>query len=283
MKKREVLFKGTPLTLVGRAVRAGDAAPEFRATGKDLKDVTLADFKGLVKVITSFPSIDTPICDLQIKEFNTRAASLGKGVVVIGISKDLPFAQTRFCEAYDIANVRLVSDYLHSSFGINYGLLIKEFNLLARAVLIVDANDVIRYLQVVAEVATPPDYEEALRVLAEVLKSPAEPPKAGPSPRCVPCEGKAAPLPPAEASALAATVPAWKMVEGKRLIREFEFGDYGEARYFHALIATLAEEQGHHPAVTLVWRKVKITLATHAAGGLTRNDFVMASLIDGLA
>jgi thiol peroxidase len=282
MKKREVLFKGAPLTLVGRAVRVGDAAPEFRATSKDLKDVRLADFKGLVKVITSFPSIDTPVCDLQVKEFNKRAASLGPGVAVIGISKDLPFAQKRFCEAHDITNVRVVSDYLYSSFGINYGLLIKELNLLARAVLIVDADDVVRYLQVVAEITTPPDYEEALRVLGEVLKSPAGSPKPGPAPRCVPCEGSTPLLPKEEVTALAAPRPAWRLIEGKRLIREFEFKDSSEAKYFFDLIATLAEEQGHHPAVTLIWRKVKITITTHAAGGLTRNDFIMAGIIDGL-
>lgn len=282
MKKREVLFKGAPLTLVGRAVRAGDAAPAFRVTGRDLKEVTLADFKGLVKVITSFPSLDTPVCDLQVKEFNGRASSFGDGVVVVGVSKDLPFAQSRFCDAYDIGNVRLVSDYLHSSFGLNYGLLIKELNLLARAVLVVDAGDVVRYVQVVPEIATPPAYDEALKALAEVLKSPPEPAKS-PAPRCVPCEGKAAPLSQGEAAALAAAVPAWKLVEGKRLIRQFDFPDYAEARYFHTLVAGLAEEQGHHPAVTLVWRAVKVTLTTHAAGGLTPNDFTMAALIDRLA
>ena len=283
MKKRGVLFKGAPLTLVGRAVRAGDAAPAFRATGRDLKEVTLADFSGLVKMITSFPSIDTPVCDLQVKEFNKRAASLGKGVVIIGISKDLPFAQNRFCEAYDIENVRLVSDYLHSSFGLGYGLLIKELNLLARAVLIVDTGDFVRYVQVVPEVTAPPDYEEALRVLAEVLKTPSVPSRARLAPHCVPCEGTAVPLTQDEVAALAATVPAWKLVEGKRLIRQFDFADYAEARYFHSLVAALAEEQGHHPAVTLVWRAVKVTLTTHAVAGLTRNDFTMAVLIDQLA
>lgn len=280
MKKREVLFKGAPLTLVGRAVRAGEAAPGFTATGKDLKEVRLADFTGLVKVITSFPSIDTPVCDLQVKEFNTRAASLGKGVVVIGISKDLPFAQKRFCEAYEITNVRVVSDYARSSFGLNYGLLIKELNLLARAVLIVDAGDVVRYVQVVAELTTPPDYEEALRVLAEVLRSPAG--KPADAPRCVPCEGGVAPLPRGEVEKAAAKLPAWRVIDGKMIVREFRFPDYPEARYFLDTVAALAEEQGHHPSMTLAWRAVTVSLTTHAAGGLTRNDFAMAGIIDAL-
>ncbi len=282
MKRRGVLFKGAPLTLVGREVRAGDAAPGFRATSNELKDVRLSDFKGMVKVITSFPSLDTPVCDLQVKEFNKRAASLGEGVAVIGISKDLPFAQKRFCDAHEITRVTVVSDYLHSSFGINYGLLIRELNLLARAVLIVDANDVVRYVQVVPELTTPPDYEEALRALSGTLSSPAATPRAGAAPRCIPCEGGGAPLGTGEAAAMAAKLPGWRLLDGKRLAREFAFPDYDAARYFLDTVAALAGEQGHHPEMTLSWRKVAVSITTHAAGGLTRNDFVMAGLIDGL-
>ncbi len=282
MQGRRGLFKGAPLTLAGRTVRTGDAAPEFRATTKELKEMRLSDFRGKVKVITSFPSIDTPVCDLQVKEFNARAAELGVGVAVVGISKDLPFAQHRFCETFEIANVQLLSDYLHSSFGLNYGLLVKELNLLARAVLIVDAGGVLRYLQVVPEIASPPDYDEALAALREVLKSPGDPSKAAPAPRCVPCEGGVQPLPPGEAASLAAGMPGWGIVEGTRLVRDYAFGDYRDAAYFVDLAAALAEEQGHHPVLTLSWNKVAVSLTTHAAGGLTRNDFTMAALLDQL-
>jgi thiol peroxidase len=282
MKGRGVLFKGSPLTLAGRTVRTGDAAPEFRATTKDLKEARLADFRGKVKVITSFPSLDTPVCDLQVKEFNARAAGLGGGVAVVGISKDLPFAQQRFCETFEITNVQLLSDYLHSSFGLNYGLLVKELNLLARAVLIVDAGDVLRYLQIVGEIASPPDYDEALGALGEVLRSPGEPSKAAPALRCAPCEGGARPLPPEEAASLAAGMPGWGLGEGGRLVRDYAFGDYRDAAYFVGLAAALAEEQGHHPVLTLSWRRVAVSLTTHAAGGLTRNDFTMAALLDQL-
>jgi len=166
---RTITLNGNTLTLVGNEVKVGDKAPEFTATSQDMKDVKLSDFKGKVKVIASFPSLDTPVCDLQVKEFNTRSAAFSADVAVIGISKDLPFAIKRFCGDHDIKNV-VVSDYKTGQFGVNYGLLIDELKLLARAVLIVDKNDVIRYIQIVPEIATQPDYEAALAALRGVMK-----------------------------------------------------------------------------------------------------------------
>ena len=164
-------FKGSPVTLVGRVLKTGAEAPDFRLISGGMKEARLGDFKGKVKVITSFPSLDTPVCDLQVKEFNKRAAGLSGDAVIIGVSKDLPFAQKRFCESFDIKDITVLSDYKSSSFGINYGLLIKELGLLARAVIIVDKNDTVRYLQIVPELATPPDYRAALTELDLILKS----------------------------------------------------------------------------------------------------------------
>jgi thiol peroxidase len=173
-----VHFKGSPLTLVGRQVKKGDAAPGFKATSQDLKDVTLPDFKDKVKVITSFPSLDTPVCDLQVKEFNKKASGLSGDVAIVGISKDLPFAQARFCHDNEIKNISVVSDYKDSSFGMNYGVLIKELNLLARSVIIIDKKDVVRYVQIVDELTTPPDYDDVIKSLKDVLKGEV-PPKSG--------------------------------------------------------------------------------------------------------
>ena len=159
---REIKFKGNPLRLVGRAIKEGTKTPNFRVTSSELKEVTLSDFEGKIKIITSFPSLDTSVCDLQVKEFNKRALGLSGEAVIIGISKDLPFAQKRFCDANNITNIKVFSDYKYSSFGINYGLLIKELNLLARSILIVDKNNVLRYLQVVEELTNSPDYDAAL-------------------------------------------------------------------------------------------------------------------------
>ena len=170
--RRRITLDGKPLTLAGKSIKKGNKAPDFTVVSQDMKEVKLSDFAGKVKVITSFPSLDTPVCDLQVKEFNRRASSLSPEVVVIGMSKDLPFALKRFCLANDIKSILVHSDYRYSSFGKNYGLQIKELNLLARAVLIVDKNDVIRYIQIVPEIATPPDYEDAIKNLGEVLSAP---------------------------------------------------------------------------------------------------------------
>ena len=164
----QIKFKGSPINLEGELPDIGAEAPDFKVVSQDMKDVSLPDFRGKVKVITSFPSLDTPVCDLQVRQFNERASGFSSDVVVLGISKDLPFAQKRFCELNGIKNVRVLSDYKYSSFGKNYGLLIKELQLLARSVLIVDKNDVVRYVQVVEELTEQPDYEEILSNLGKI-------------------------------------------------------------------------------------------------------------------
>ena len=166
---KKVTFKGSPMTLAGKSVKEGMAAPDFKVVDPDLKEISLSDFKGKVKVITFFLSLDTPVCDLQVKEFNKRAATLSPDVVILGLSKDLPFAQKRFCHDNEIKNISVLSDYKYSSFGLNYGLLVKELNLLARGVLIIDKNDILRYLKVVDELTTPPDYDDALKALAKIV------------------------------------------------------------------------------------------------------------------
>ncbi|MDD5454957.1 MAG: thiol peroxidase [Candidatus Ratteibacteria bacterium] len=165
-----IKFKGNTVTLEGNLIKTGVKAPDFKVVSQDMKDVTLADFKGKVKVITSFLSLDTSVCDLQVKEFNQEAIAFSSDIVVLGISKDLPFAQKRFCEMNGIKNVTVLSDYKYSSFGKNYGLLIKEMQLLARAVLILDKNDVVRYVQIVEELSKQPDYEDVLKALKEIVK-----------------------------------------------------------------------------------------------------------------
>jgi thiol peroxidase len=278
----KINFKGMPLTLVGRAIKEEMRAPDFKAVTPDLKEVSLADFSGKVKIITSFPSIDTPVCDLQVKEFNKRATGLSSEVAVIGISKDLPFAQKRFCETFDIKNVTILSDYKFSSFGINYGLLIKELNLLARSVIIVDKNDFIRYIQVVEELTTPPDYAGVLAKLEEVIKSPPISVQEDIPSKCKPCEIGAPSLPRETVEKLLAKYRGWELVEDKKIVKEFKFKDFIEAKYFLDLISVIAEEQGHHPTLTLIYNRLKVTLTTHAARGLTQNDFIMAKAIDSL-
>lgn len=278
--QRQVTFKGNAMTLVGRPVSPGVPAPDFRLVTADLAQVSLADFKGKIKVISFFISIDTPVCDSQVKEFNKKASDFSSDVVILGVSKDLPFAQKRFCQANEIKNLLTLSDYKFSSFGINYGILVKELNLLARGVIIVDKKDAVRYFQVVPELTSPPDYEDALRNLNEIIRNPEPAVKEELPVKCKPCEGKIPPLPKDKIEKLLAKYRGWELVEDKKLVKEFKFKDFIEAKYFLDLISVIAEEQGHHPDLFIAYNKLKVTLTTHAAGGLTENDFLMAKFID---
>ncbi len=278
----KITFRGNPLTLVGRNIKEGSPAPDFRALDADLKDKGLSDYQGKIKIITSFPSIDTPVCDTQVKEFNKRACGLSNEIALIGISKDLPFAQKRFCQANQIKNVIILSDYKFSSFGINYGLLIKELNLLARAVIIADKDNVLRYIQRVKELTSPPDYEEALKKAQEVLSNPAFTAKQDLPSKCRACEGGVPALPKDKIEKLLAQFRGWQLVEDKKIVKEWKFKDFIEAKYFLDLVSVIAEEQGHHPTMTIMYNKLKITLTTHSSAGLTDNDFIMARIIDQL-
>lgn len=279
---RQVTFQGTPLALVGRVITPGMQAPDFTVTTMDLKEQRLGDFGAKTLVISTFPSLDTPVCDLQVKEFNRRAAALSGEVVVVGISKDLPFAQKRFCQESKIVNEVVLSDYKTGSFGINYGLLIKELNLLARAALIIDQKGTLRYLQVAPELTRPLDYDAVINRLSEVLKAPASVPQGELPQHCTPCEGGVASLPREKIEKLLAQHRGWQLVEERKIVKELTFKDFVEATYFVDLLAVMAQEQGHHPTITIAYNKVKITLTTHAAGGLTDNDFIMARIIDQL-
>jgi thiol peroxidase len=167
-RQGEITMKGGPLTLIGEKPAVGQKAPDFKLLANDLKEVGLADFKGKIKLIASVPSLDTPVCDSEIKRFNDEAAAVSKDVVILFVSTDLPFALKRFCGEFDIKKVKTLSDHRQASFGESYGVLIKELRLLARAIFIVDKDDVVRYVQLVKELSSPPDYEAALASLKEV-------------------------------------------------------------------------------------------------------------------
>ena len=155
---------GRPFTLVGRQLKVGDRAPNFRLLTRDLKEVELSQTAGKVRLIASVHSLDTPICDLEARRFNAEAASM-PGMVVYVVSMDLPFAQARYCGAQNIQNLQTLSDHREASFGRAYGVLIKELRLLARALFIVDGAGLIRYVDYLPEVGQHPDYEKALQAL----------------------------------------------------------------------------------------------------------------------
>lgn len=165
-----VTFEGNPLTLVGNQVMVGDTAPDVEVLANDLLPVKLSNFRGKVCVICSVPSLDTPVCDTQTRKFNERAASLGDDVIVLTISMDLPFAQHRWCGSANAEYIQTLSDHRKAEFGNGFGVLIKELRLLARAVFVVDAEGIIRYIQIVDELTDEPDYEAALKAVKEIEK-----------------------------------------------------------------------------------------------------------------
>jgi thiol peroxidase len=168
-RENAITFKGNPLTLVGEAVSVGQQAPDFTAAANDLSPYKLSDDRGKVVVISAVPSLDTPVCDTQTRKFNESAASLGDEVVIVTISMDLPFAQARWCGAAGVDQVKTVSDYNGVDFGTQYGLLIKELHLLARAVLVVDQAGILQYSQLVSEVTEEPDYDAVIDVVKKLL------------------------------------------------------------------------------------------------------------------
>ena len=167
-RKGIVTIHGDPLTLTGTERKPGDKAPDFKVLDGELKDFGLKDFAGKIKVISVTPSLDTPVCDLQARRFNTEAAKLPADVVVINISMDLPFAISRFCSSAGIDKVKAFSDHKEASFGNAYGVLIRELRLLARSVFIIDRGEVIRYIEIVPEVSDHPAYDRALEELKKI-------------------------------------------------------------------------------------------------------------------
>ncbi|MBM4021368.1 MAG: thiol peroxidase [Planctomycetes bacterium] len=165
-----VTFKGNPLTLVGEEVHVGSPAPDFDlAFFKDgMQHVRKADLLGKPTIISVVPSLDTPICQVQTRTFNQRLGALGGKINALTVSLDLPFAMNRFCGAESITALRTGSDYMNRDFGKAWGVLIDELKILARAVFVLDAQGVVRYAQVVKEVAQEPDYDAALAAVEKL-------------------------------------------------------------------------------------------------------------------
>ena len=161
-----ITFKGNPMTLAGEALEVGSQAPEFQLHYADggIQTLTLADLKGKPSIISVVPSLDTPTCAVQTKKFNEELAALGDKINAVTVSRDLPFAQARFCGAEDI-KMRTASDYQTHAFGTDYGLTIEELKLLTRAVLVLNADGEIAHKEVVAEVTEEPDYATAMAAL----------------------------------------------------------------------------------------------------------------------
>ena len=166
----QITFKGNPVHTAGELPKAGDAAPDFRLTGTDLADISLASYSGKNLIISVFPSLDTPVCAASVRRFNVEAGKL-KNTVVICVSRDLPFAHKRFCVAEGLSNVVSASEYRNASFSDGYGLRIIDgplAGLLSRAIIVIDATGKILYTEQVPEITQEPDYDRALAILSTV-------------------------------------------------------------------------------------------------------------------
>lgn len=167
-RKGIIAFQGNPLTLVGPELNIGDRAPDFILLDGELKEFSLKDFAGKIKVISVTPSLDTPVCDIQARRFNEEALRLDENIAVMNVSMDLPFAISRFCTSAGIERVKALSDHRDASFGNAYGVLIKELRLLARAVFVLDEADIVQYREIVPEVTNLPNFDAAIGVIKRI-------------------------------------------------------------------------------------------------------------------
>lgn len=159
----KVTFNGTPLTLEGTQVKVGDTAPDFTVVANDLTDVKFSNTKGK-RILVAVPSIDTEVCDIEVRKFNQAVSSLDN-INVFTISMDLPFAQARWCGNAGIENVTTLSDYKYREFSKNYGLYIKELGIISRAVIVVDEQNKVIYTEYLEEITNEPNYEKAIEAV----------------------------------------------------------------------------------------------------------------------
>ncbi|MDA1191571.1 MAG: thiol peroxidase [Candidatus Poribacteria bacterium] len=164
-----VTFKGGPLTLVGDEVKVGDTAPDFHIASSLADFANLSDSKGKVRVLNVVPSLDTGVCDKQTREFDKIAGQIGDGVLVLTISMDLPPGQGRWATEAGVEHIKTLSDYRSKSFGNQYGVLIKELDVLARSVWVVDKGGKVAYKQIVPETTTEPDYAPVVEAVKKLL------------------------------------------------------------------------------------------------------------------
>lgn len=164
-----ITMHGNPLTLIGEEIKTGDIAPDITVLDNDLSPVKLSSYRGKICVISSVPSLDTPVCDIETRRFNQEAEGLGEEVVILTISMDLPFAQKRWCGSAGVDRVITLSDHRGASFGKAFGMLIKELRLLARGIFVIDREGVVRDVQIVKEVSEEPDYAAVIDAVKKLI------------------------------------------------------------------------------------------------------------------
>lgn len=169
-RKGLIQVGGQDATIIGEDIRVGQAAPDFTAHALDWSVVrALADTSGKVRIIAAVPSLDTEVCDRETRRFNQEAASLGKDILILVISTDLPYAQKRWCGAAGVDQVMVLSDHMTAEFGEKYGCLIKERRILRRAVFVVDRQGQVTYAAYMPALGVEPDYQAVLQAAQAAL------------------------------------------------------------------------------------------------------------------
>ncbi len=169
-RKGIIKFKGRDVSVVGMDLQPGNEAAEFHVMNKDWQEISgLESTQGKVRIIAALPSLDTSVCDRETRRFNQEAAKLGKDIVILVISADLPFAQERWCGAAGVNQVRVLSDHKYTEFGIRYSCLLSEPRILRRAVFIVDRVNILRYAAYMPELGVEPNYEEVLKIARQLV------------------------------------------------------------------------------------------------------------------
>jgi len=168
---QKVLYKGSPLVLSGTGIKVGDPLREVQLTQTDLSPIGITDTKGKgkVRIISVVPSLDTPVCEQQTHYLSEKNKGLDKMIELVTVSVDTPFAQKRFAQEANIANVTFLSDYRDAAFGKTYGLLLNGPHILARTVMVVDARNTVRYLQITPELTQLPNMDEAFAVAKSLI------------------------------------------------------------------------------------------------------------------
>lgn len=162
---RNTNFKGSPLTLTGKEIKVGEKLPTFKLTGVDMNDITTETFAGKTLVIVTIPSLDTPVCSIETKRFDEETAKLSSDVSILVVSRDLPFAQKRWCGAEGVENLTTASDYKYRTFAESLGVLIQDWQILSRAVFVVGKDGIVKHAQYVPEISEEPDYDAVLKAI----------------------------------------------------------------------------------------------------------------------
>lgn len=164
-EKTQVLMGEKTVTLEGKRPKLSQMAPGFKVVDEHFTQVMLSDFKGKTVLISAVPSLDTGVCALQTKRFNSEVGHFSDDVIMLTISTDLPFAQKRFCKVENVDKIKVLSDSVWRDFGEKYGLLIQDYGLLARAIFIIDAEGKLQYQELVPNITEHPNYDAALEAL----------------------------------------------------------------------------------------------------------------------